>query len=551
MLTATHTVTRSGVRSLQLGGEIPEAMRQHYAVSRSRSTGALSLPATPYAARVVEVMGERSRGARMCSETAALARSWADGKAFLESLRSPAPVEPPAIPTDDMGRPHWQHQRAAYWLARKLHGCLLHYGMGTGKTRIALDVIEGVGAQKTLVLAPKSVITDAWAHEPARWKPGIASLALGSGPMVRRRNQAERLLASESGQVVIAMNWAAMTSSILDWILETPWDLVVADEIQAIKAPGSKTGRAMGRLARRVPRRLGLSGTPTPQGPHEAYGVFRFIDPALFGSSHQRFKSRYCVMGGYEGREIMGIQNSDELGTLYYLVTHRVGREVLDLPDAHHITRSLELPPSAARVYRDLAEEMIAEIEGGEVTAQNALSKSAKLRQVASGHLCDDDGDWHSVHSAKESALADLLSELPPGEPVVVFAVFRKDLEAIHRVVKASGRESLELSGSRNELEAWQSGKAEVLAVQIQAGGTGTNLVRASTCVYYSQSWSLGQYEQSLARTHRPGQTAEKCLFVHLVVSGTIEPQIYKTHAARREVLDDVLADPRAAIYGQ
>ena len=77
----------------------------------------------------------------------------------------------------------------------------------------------------------------------------------------------------------------------------------------------------------------------------------------------------------------------------------------------------------------------------------------------------------------------------------------------IHEACAGLGIHSLELSGRRDELKRWQDGGAQVLAVQISAGGIGVDLTRARYSIYYSLSFSLGEYDQALSRVHRPGQT--------------------------------------------
>ena len=545
-----HVAPRSGYRSLVVDGAVPDALLQHPATQRNRTTDAVELPATATAARVVELCGGGG-GLQLDPGATDLLRAWHATQALLRSFRGNdgATLDPLPFATDE---PPWGHQLEAYHLATTSPGCLLHYGMGTGKTRITLDVIRGLGARRVLVGCPKAVVRDGWLAEATRRHPDFQILALDKGSARKRQRQAADALDRASARtVLVVINWDALRSADFgEWALTVPWDLVVADEVQCLKAAGSKTSRYMARLARRVPRRLGLSGTPTPQGPHEAYGVFRFIDPALFGSSHTVFRARYCLTSGDTSGRIVGYQRSAELRKLYYSATHRRDRDVLDLPEVQHLERRATLPGPARALYRELAAELVAEIEGGRVTAQNALSKSGKLRQICCGHVRTDDGVWRSVHTAKETLLAEVFDELALDAPVVVFAVFRRDLEAIHRVARRSGRASLELSGERNDLAAWRSGAAPVLAVQIQSGGVGVDLSRAATAVYYSQTWSLGQYEQSLARIHRPGQR-NRCLYVHLVVAGTVEPRIYRAHQTRRDAIETVLADPRALLSGE
>jgi SNF2 family DNA or RNA helicase len=89
-------------------------------------------------------------------------------------------------------------------------------------------------------------------------------------------------------------------------------------------------------------------------------------------------------------------------------------------------------------------------------------------------------------------------------------------------------------------LERWQAGDAVILGVQIQSGGVGIDLTRAAYAVYYSLGFSLGDYEQSLARLRRPGQT--RCIrYYHLVAPGTVDQQVYAALKERRSVVEAVL----------
>ena len=107
------------------------------------------------------------------------------------------------------------------------------------------------------------------------------------------------------------------------------------------------------------------------------------------------------------------------------------------------------------------------------MTAANALVKLLRLQQVANGIVKTDDGEEHRVDDAKKRLLADTLEDIGGDEPVVVFCRFHPDLDAVHEACESHGYTSLELSGRRDEVRRWQDGEAQVLAVQIQAGGGG------------------------------------------------------------------------------
>jgi SNF2 family DNA or RNA helicase len=138
-------------------------------------------------------------------------------------------------------------------------------------------------------------------------------------------------------------------------------------------------------------------------------------------------------------------------------------------------------------------------------------------------------------------ALEDRLGDLAATEPVVVFCRFRNDLAEVQAAAKSLGREYAEVSGSRKDLERWQSGDAVILGVQIQSGGLGIDCSRAAYAFYYSLGFSLGDYQQSLARLHRPGQT--RCVrYYHLVCKDSVDEQVYAALRSRQNVIEAVLA---------
>jgi SNF2 family DNA or RNA helicase len=226
-------------------------------------------------------------------------------------------------------------------------------------------------------------------------------------------------------------------------------------------------------------------------------------------------------------------------------------REALpDLPEQIDVEYATELSASAARIYRQLEQDMISEIEGHLLTAANCLAKVLRLQQLTGGALKTDDGASHIVDDGKRKLLADTLDDLGD-EPVVIFCRFRSDIDAAHDACReslpkhkdAQGHDlpvSLELSGTRDELERWQAGEAQALVVQVQAGSVGISLVRASVAIYYSLSSNLVEYDQSRSRIHRPGQK-RPCTYIYLTCQGTIDQKILAALRARQDVIESIM----------
>ena len=444
--------------------------------------------------------------------------------------------------------PLWKHQADAVEFCTDRKGSLLHMGLGTGKTRVAVQLLEDWGAKSAIAICPLSVI-QTWVEQVEEFSRRdwiIVTLGgRGSGTVAKKtkRAKAEMQRAHQTGRpILLVLNFEAVYREPFgSWAIRQGFDVLICDESHRLKAHKGVQSRYASRLAKSIPRHLLLTGTPMPSGsPVDVFAQFRILDPSIFGESYFRWRNRYCVMGGFGGHEIVGHKNEEDLKRKLASVTFQVGREVLDLPEATHTRRMVELGPEAAAVYAAVERGMRVQIASGEINPSNALVKLLRLMQISGGHAATDDGG-EVIDTAKEDELCNLFQEMGPDEPVVVFAQFKHDLAAIHRAAARAGRQSAELSGSRRELEEWKRPDGPpVLAAQIHSGGVGVSLVRARFTVYYSTGYNLGDFIQSLARCHRPGQE-HPVGFYHLIAAGTIDEKVSEALRKKQSVVDAIL----------
>lgn len=418
----------------------------------------------------------------------------------------------------------WRHQsEAAAWAAIR-HASMLALDMGCGKTFCALLALGLMAAGKSL-----------------------ATVLIHNGPSKQRAEKLQQALQTAGNQtLIVVVNYDSVWRGELGKVVEaTKWSAIVLDESHRIKAPGGKASRWLARLAAKHPhaKRLCLTGTPMPHSPLDLYGQFRFLDANVFGSSYTRMRARYAECDVRFPSKVKKWRNQDELAAKLDAHSWRVtADEVLDLPDAIHDTIPVPLSPATLKFYRSLEKEMTAEIEAGVVTVNNALTKLLRLQQATGGYARTEESGTVLIDGmpTKRAILEDRLDDLPVTEPVVVFCRFRSDLDDVQAAARTLGREYAEVSGERKDLERWQAGDATILGVQIQSGGVGIDLSRAAYAFYYSLGYSLGDYEQSLARLRRPGQT--RCVrYYHLVATGTVDEQVYAALRERRSVVEAVL----------
>jgi SNF2 family DNA or RNA helicase len=414
----------------------------------------------------------------------------------------------------------WQSQIAAAKWAARLPAAMLAKDMGTGKSLTALLSLNAGPLHPVLLVE-------------------------GSSAARAKRLRGEAMRAGKRGVCAIMNYDSVWRGDLAKAVSETSWDAIILDESHRIKSPGGKASRWLAKLGEKHPqaKRLCLTGTPIPHSPLDFYGQFRFLNPQVLGGSFVNFRRRYAECDARFPSQVKRWLKQDELAerTDPYIWRVKID-DVLDLPVAMHEVLPVPLDGKAARYYRDLERDMTAEIDAGTVTASNALTKLLRLQQATGGYARTDEAGTVLIDGmpSKIATLEDRLGDLSELEPVVVFCRFRTDLNEVGAMARRLGRTYAELSGEQNQLAAWQGGHATIIGVQIQSGGAGIDLSRSAYCFYYSLGFSLGEYEQSLARLRRPGQT--RCVrYYHLVTQGTVDEQVYGALRERRNVVDAVL----------
>lgn len=443
----------------------------------------------------------------------------------------------------------WLHQRQAYTFAKELPSSLLAMDMGTGKSLTAVSLIVNNDAKRVLILCPKAVV-GVWPrefslHAEEPWT--VLALHPKIGSVAKRMGLARDTFESPMFErVAIVVNYeAARADAFAEWSTSVEWDYVVFDECHRIKDGQGVTSRYCAKLRSQAQRRLGLTGTPLPQGPLDAFGQFKALDPDIFGHSFTKFRARYAIMGGYGNYQIKGYRNEEEFNEKFYSISFRVTAEdVLDLPGEHDVTRYCELSGPARKIYDAVNHEMLAEWVDGSITAANALTRLLRLQQITGGAVHDDEHKITQVDTSKADLLADIVVDLPADEPVIVFCRFVHDLDVVEAMAKKLKRSYGEVSGRRNDMgpDAKLPEGISVMAVQVQSGSEGIDLTRSHVAIFYSLGFSLSQYLQARRRLSRPGQES-KVLFLHLVVENTVDESVYRALAARQEVVDFILGE--------
>lgn len=451
----------------------------------------------------------------------------------------------------------WKHQDAIKEYMSTRRSGIINSGPGTGKTLMMLRYIQDKKFKRVLILATNKGI-NVWKDEiEARTVDGIKYVVDDNRLTVKE--QAQKVKEADSPVVYLLTYNRVWRPELLEALGKHQWDAIIADESHKIKAHNSKTSKAVYKLARRIQYVWGVTGTTLTNNPLDIFGQARFVDDTLFDfddapvllNSFTRFRDYFChlymlqpgvyIINGYKNLE----RYIAELDKFVYRVDSDA---VLDLPPEQHIVTRIKLSADLMRKYNAFKKEAIIEFDAGVLTATNVLVKTTRLHQLVGGSVPTDNSRWTNsywTHSEKLEALLDLVEEIPQHEPVVIFALYSAEIAQMLDKFsdKVWGGVSA-LSGKYDTLKEWQQGKTRILLVQAQTGAESIDLSRAAYTVFYSFSYSMGDYLQALRRTRRPrkdGTKAQRIVYYHLHAEGTIDEVIYRAITDKRNVAESIL----------
>jgi hypothetical protein len=166
---------------------------------------------------------------------------------------------------------------------------------------------------------------------------------------------------------------------------------IVADESWMIKNASQQT-RAATRLRRkRAEMATLLNGTLMADGKAtDLYYQMAFLDPSITGAHNKsHFRQKYCIMGGWNGKNVVGYQNLDELNArVAPYVRCKKTRECFDLPPMlDPIIIEARLTDSTWKLYRDMRDDMVSWFDGQASVSKQAITKLLRLTQITSGYL--------------------------------------------------------------------------------------------------------------------------------------------------------------------
>lgn len=403
-------------------------------------------------------------------------------------------VDGGAPPLAQFGIDLYAYQQTGYqwlWLLQQNgFGGLLCDDMGLGKTHQAMALIRAVThadpSQNVLVVCPTSLV-DHWRHKLASYLPDVPVTVTTYG-LVRSRFEQFR---------------------------GKRFDLMVLDEMQAIKNSDTATHHALRAIDKRIA--VGLTGTPIENHEGELKALLDFVVP------------------GYLPKHVEDRTTLQRLVRPFVL--RRTKAQVLtQLPPKIVDKRFCELTDAQKLLYRRVLESRAKPLRsqlraGGAVSYVHVFAALNYLKQICNHPASAGGGFGADVASGKWEMFTELLEEcLASGLKVVVFSQYLQMLGIIEDHLFRSDIGYASIKGTTKERGAEiarfrEDPGCRVFTASLRAGGLGIDLTSASVVIHYDRWWNQAREDQATDRVHRLGQN-KGVQVIKLITRGTVEEKI-------------------------
>ena len=283
-----------------------------------------------------------------------------------------------------------------------------------------------------------------------------------------------------------------------------------------------------------------------------------YLDTARSTDNDYYFEGAFAISSDYRQGEPLRLEALEPGKTTVRADGAGTAKTVLavDLPEFVEEVRPVKLEQNAQKVYDGIEKDSFAELMNGEITTHNVLTQLLRLSQITGGFVRNDDGDdTQQLSTAKLDALEDVIDScMEEGKKVIVFARFVPEIDAIARMLRKKNIGYALIKGDvkdrAEQVSAFQTDPdTKVFVGQLQTTGMGLTLTAGSVCVYYSLDFSYANYQQSMARVRRIGQT-KRVVYIHLVCKDTIDEKVMGALKQKADVSKLLVDDYKKIIGG-
>jgi SNF2 family DNA or RNA helicase len=452
----------------------------------------------------------------------------------------------------------YEHQLECWKQSARKPAYALFMEQGTGKTKVSIDTANwqfSKGLIKhVLVICPNGlqynwVNGEMQTHYPHPYLSHIFTTKKSKKYVIEwndflKPNRALKILAVN----IEAFRNKANIDKIKDYLKEDT--LCIIDESTIIKNHKAQQTKGVYEIKDLCKFRRILSGTPFAQSMLDGWGQAEFLGNIFPHTNYYSFEADFAIkqeidMGGRLVKIVVGYKNKDTFANYWKPNSFRIKKsECLDLPEKIYKKVNVPMSDEQKKVYNNLVDFALSEVNGSVVSTQHAISLMIKLHQVVCGSVKDDNGENKDLKCPRLDTLIALVKKTEG--KVIIWAHYKRDIERIQNELSKHKFKSVTYYGEigkqeREEgLQLFKKDEEIKCFIANKAASKGLTINEANTCIYYSNSYELEVRLQSEDRPHRIGQT-KNVEYIDLICPDTIDEQIIQALKDKNDISNSIL----------
>lgn len=447
-----------------------------------------------------------------------------------------------------------EYQRFAKDFIKNKSGCGLFFDMGLGKTLITLIALWEMNPQgHVLVVAPKTIARSTWIDEIKKWRFSVRTKSFIVDENDKELSRKQRLdiyaAVANAPPTVYFINRELLTDLIkhMPIVNKRPtwcFPYVVVDELQSFKNHASERFKSMKKVRPQIKWFLGLTGTPSPNGPMDLWAQIYLMDQGeRLGKNITAYRNEFFTPGlhvnGYPVKWNLKPGAKDEIYRRISDIVISQENTVLQLPPLTINDIQVYMTPKEKNRYKQFVKDKVLPLTDNiTVIAKNQAVLQGKLSQMASGAIyVDDKHNFKIIHLHKLDACEYIIENT--NSPVLIAYYFQSDKEMLLNYLSEFDPQVFD--GSKTMIDKWNNEQFRVMLIQPKSAAHGVNLQHGGhTLVWYTMPWGLEDYAQMNGRLYRQGQT--KPVIIHrLMTHETIDNRIPRVLEAKDQSEQELL----------
>lgn len=444
-------------------------------------------------------------------------------------------------------------------------GVIIGDDMGLGKTVQALAFLARSISERTpaLIVCPANVKLN-WARQVMVWIDGDIDCAVVEGndfhPIGKDGN---KIRSSKYPVINIKNNKPRVVITNYDllkrfkiYFTEYGFQTIILDESHYVKESDSGRSKAAREIAKNIPRRILMTGTPVLNRPRELWHQLHICAPEKW-PKFTTFGYKYCnpeerrvynrKLGKYIFiKQFNGASNLDELHRRVvgqYMIRRKKKDVLKDLPDKTVFRTALDIDKKDREEYDFAVKDFLswAFEEGGSEKVERVSSAEAITKLTTLKRLCAE---------SKVRAITEYCKEWLDSnedEQLILFAHHQEVIDKLEDSIKNAGFTYSTIRGGDNSnkrqiaIDRFKSGDARVFIASILAAGTGTDgLQVCQNMKVIERTWRPADMTQAEDRIHRIGQSAP-CFVEYLDMEDSIDGKMAAIIAHKLNIIAKIV----------